>query len=306
MNNILFDEIDQIVNIDIMGRKNRKLYLSAKKSTPLCLESAEIIFKCIRENATAFIASGFPIIPHIKPETDGPIGAVILARALENFGIRTIFITDNISLDLHKILATEVGIKPDFICVPINHSEAKELCHSVLLKYKPSFMVAVERPGINHEGIYCNMRGDDISSYVGKIDYMFNEAFKAGIPTIGVGDGGNEIGMGNIYQSITKILPLGSLIASKTKTSSLVVSAVSNWGVYGIVSALSILTGFQLMHEASLEKHLIETCIKSGALDGITKKSSYAVDGIPSDFHEHIVEILNYLAKEGISKKWNI
>jgi len=90
------------------------------------------------------------------------------------------------------------------------------------------------------------MNGDDVSSYVGKIDYMFNEALEKNILTIGVGDGGNEIGMGNIYKSITHILPLGNIIASKTRTTSLVVSEVSNWGVYGIVAALSILTRFSI------------------------------------------------------------
>ena len=37
----LFDEIDQLINIDITGRKNRELYSSAKKSTSLCLEGCE-------------------------------------------------------------------------------------------------------------------------------------------------------------------------------------------------------------------------------------------------------------------------
>jgi len=78
-------------------------------------------------------------------------------------------------------------------------------------------------------------------------------------------------GWGNKYESIIHVLPKGSIIASKTRTISLVVSAVSNWGVYGIVAALSILTGSQLMHEANFEKHLIEICIKLGAIDGITK-----------------------------------
>jgi hypothetical protein len=91
---------------------------------------------------------------------------------------------------------------------------------------------------------------------------MFNEVWEKMIPTIGVEDGGNKIGTGNIYESITHILPLGNIIASKTRTTSLVVSAVSNWVVYGIVAALSILAGSQLMHDTNFEKHLIETCIK--------------------------------------------
>lgn len=102
---------------------------------------------------------------------------------------------------------------------------------------------------------------------------------------------------------LLKILPLGSIIASNTGTTSLVVSAVSNWGIYGIVAALSILMGFSLMHNSTIEKMLMETCIKSGALDGISKTSSYSVDGLTSDFHGHIVDILNFITVQGTSKK---
>ena len=208
------------------------------------------------------------------------------------------------SKELHIALAKKAGIKySNIICIPTEHSAALESCKLALFEHKPSLLVAVERPGINQNGTYCNMNGDDVSSYVGKIDYMFNEALEKNIPTIGIGDGGNEIGMGNIFKNITQILPLGSIIASKTRTTSLVVSAVSNWGIYGIVAALSLLKGFSLMHDSTLENILIETCIKSGAIDGISKTSSYSVDGIPSDFHGHIVEILNYLAVQGTSQK---
>lgn len=169
------------------------------------------------------------------------------------------------------------------------------------LYHKLSFLVAVERPGVNRNDIHCNMN-DDVSSYVSKIDYMFNEPLDKNVPTIGVEDDGNEIGMGNIYESIIHILPTGGIIASKIRATSLVVSAVSNWGVYGIVAALSTLTGSQLMHEASLEQHLIEIYIKLGAVDGISNKSSYSADGLPSNIHGFIVDILNYLVLQGISQ----
>jgi hypothetical protein len=42
---------------------------------------------------------------------------------------------------------------------------------------------------------------------------------------------------------------------------------------------------------------------KTVAVDGISKISSYSVDGLPSDFHGHIADILNYLIVQGTSKK---
>ena len=49
-----FNEIDQIINIVIMGCRNRELYLSAKKTTPLCLKAPEIGVKFITSEATVF------------------------------------------------------------------------------------------------------------------------------------------------------------------------------------------------------------------------------------------------------------
>lgn len=304
MNIDVFNEIDQIINIDVMGRKNRELYRSARKSIPLCLEAAKIMINSIEKDGTVIITSGFPIIPNRKPETDGPIGAIILARAVESLDAKPLFLIDDLSLNVHTTLAETVGIKSvEIRTVPIDSAEAKELCHSILLDYKPCFLISIEKPGINQNGIYCNMNGDDVSPYVGKVDHIFIEAMNEKIPTIGIGDGGNEIGMGNIFKAVTDVIPFGHRITSTTRVTSLVIGGVSNWGAYGIVAALSILVGSQLVHRAELEREMIETCIKSGAIDGISKKAQCSVDGLPSNFHEHLVEILHYITEEGISRK---
>ena len=56
------------------------------------------------------------------------------------------------------------------------------------------------------------------------------------------------------------------------------------------------------MHEANLDKHLIEICIKLGAVDVISKKNHNIHDGLPSNFHVFIVDILNDLVLQGISQ----
>ena len=54
-------------------------------------------------------------------------------------------------------------------------------------------MIAIEREGITPRGTYHNMLGQDYSEGRARIDYLVEEAGKRHIPTIGVGDGGNEI-----------------------------------------------------------------------------------------------------------------
>ena len=49
--------------------------------------------------------------------------------------------------------------------------------------------------------------------------------------TIGIGDGGNEIGMGKIpHETIVKNIPNGDLIHCRVPTDHLIVAGVSNWG----------------------------------------------------------------------------
>src|SRR5262249_9775920 len=60
--------------------------------------------------------------------------------------------------------------------------------------------------------------------------------------TIGIGDGGNEIGMGSLPRDIVEHdIPNGPLIAATTRTDHLIVAGVSNWGAYGLLAAIASL-----------------------------------------------------------------
>lgn len=78
--------------------------------------------------------------------------------------------------------------------LPLDADEA--LCESLLDQYRPVLFLALERCGINAEGDYQNMSGASIRAYTAPVDQMFARA-QGRMLTIGVGDGGNEIGMGN-------------------------------------------------------------------------------------------------------------
>lgn len=72
----------------------------------------------------------------------------------------------------------------------------------------------------------------------GKIDYEFNSQ----IASIGIGDGGNELGMGKIISLIkSSDIPNGDVIACTVPTDHLIVSSVSNWGAYALVAAVVVL-----------------------------------------------------------------
>lgn len=73
--------------------------------------------------------------------------------------------------------------------------------------------------------------------------YSSLSAKKSGkIATIGIGDGGNEIGMGKVHQMVVDGIKNGQHIATTVATDHLITSGVSNWGGSALVAALAILS----------------------------------------------------------------
>ena len=81
----------------------------------------------------------------------------------------------------------------------------------------------------------------DITLAMSKLDFLFEE-FPA---SVGIGDVGNEIGMGNLARALIleEVTPYPAL----TKTAQTIIATTSLWGAYGLVAALSMLTGRDLL-----------------------------------------------------------
>ena len=77
------------------------------------------------------------------------------------------------------------------------------------------------------------------------------------------------------------------------------VSGVSNWGAYGIASALERLTGQPLLHTPEVEGRLIETCVAAGAVDGLSRRREPTVDALGVDVHQAFVRMLGVAARSG-------
>ena len=134
-------------------------------------------------------------------------------------------------------------------------------------------IVSIERPGVAKDGRYYNMRGKDISDFLAKFDLFFE---LCDCPTIGVGDGGNEIGMGNLLAELAKL----PIIPSVTPCDELVIATVSNWGVYGIIAAMSRELHedlFSLFDPVEIVRYLVDR----GAVDGKTGAAECTEDGFP-------------------------
>jgi D-glutamate cyclase len=136
-----------------------------------------------------------------------------------------------------------------------------------------------------------------------RIDYLVEEATTSQIPTIGVGDGGNEIGMGAVAEAVHQYVPHGNILCAKLATDVLLPAGVSNWGCYAIQAALAVMTGKpDLIHTAAMERRLVEAAANAGLVDGNTGKCEPTVDGLPIEVHAGIVELLAATAQRGLKK----
>ena len=241
--------------------------------SPLCEVSVwQQAVDLIASKRKVAIVSGFYIPAVSAPETDGPVGSVVLARALSWLGCKVEIWTDSHNLECFQRCALVMGI-PDSLVHDMSCTEFKD--------FTPDLLIYIERPGRAADGRYYNMRGEDISAWTAPLDY-FALAPRA-IPVIAVGDGGNEVGMGNIKGPLSDIMTGYAQCLCVVESDICIPVDVSNWGGYALVTALSVSTGRWLGQTSEEELLMLYSLYQVGAVDGCTKKRELSVDGLNID-----------------------
>lgn len=237
------------------------------------------------EKGNVFLTTGFYVAGYA--ETDGPVGTVALSLALRQLGYEPIILTDTHCKGFFEI----ENLQTIYIDI---HPEENEF-HQLIEDYNPKGLISIERCGKNRFEQYANMRGVSIGDYTAPIDELFLLC-QGLIPTIGIGDGGNEIGMGKIASAITRKLSLEPCIVS---TDILVVASVSNWGAYGIVVALAKHAGCSLLPGFEWVEKYIRKTVQIGCVDGVTHEKAISVDGKSMIIEKEIISALKIVEQGG-------
>lgn len=269
------------------------------------------------------IVTGFHIATASPPasETDGPLGAVYLARALSSHGCRFRILSDGTAMramaaafrklaligtvrlesllsdgNVYRQLDLELLQPPDE-SLPWEQAVAnldEKLDKSPV--HWADQIIAIERVGPSQQDARCyTMRGRDISDATKPAHVLFESACSGN--TIGIGDGGNEIGMGKIpWDTIRRNIPNGELIACRVPTDYLIVAGVSNWGAYALAAGVALLRGVELpaeLFDPDREREILQVMVDAGPLvDGVTGKQEATVDGLSwDDYIKPLVEI---------------
>jgi D-glutamate cyclase len=322
------DALDTIANIiqEDVGNRGLRTDPSSNLITATAGDFARACHSvAVQARPTLAVVTGFYIPTATPPagETDGPLGALFLARALVPLGIRVVLITDAFCTRALQtgLGASGLGERVPLVTLPSYTVSAdigpEKYASAVFNRAGPlTHLIALERVGPSHtldslqrqsagalgetylafldqvpaphQDRCHTMRGRDITENMSPAHWLFEAAKARGVTTIGIGDGGNEIGMGKIpWDIIQRNIPGGGLVACRVATNHLVVCGISNWGAYGLASGVRHLrkaAGASDLYEAAVEKKLLHMMVQAGPLvDGVSAKPTATVDGIPFD-----------------------
>ena len=293
----LVEGIERVIQVDV-GRKITGLFDAARGA----LWGAASTLATAR-SARVGLITGF-YVPQGSPpaaETDGPLGAALLARGLAAVGIPCRVATDEPCRGACSAALAGAGARD----VPLDVAAVDSPLAPWIEKWHRTGIthaISIERCGRSADGAPRNMRGEDIGSYTAPLDDLFS----AGPwETIAIGDGGNEIGMGTIARSlIARHVAHGEIIASVTSAQHLIVAGVSNWGAYAMIGALAALREdwHQMLLaclDETLDRTVLEAMIEGGpAVDGVSRLPTPTVDNLDIEIHHHILRTIRALVEQ--------
>jgi hypothetical protein len=312
------ENLDQLCTLDMRGDGVlRVLYRAARKlhAGPLTVTAARALSERVRRGDTVLMLTGF-LAPKPFPETDGPIGSAVLAAALERaFGAVPVFVAEpevtgtlaaalraaglNVTADLGA--QAQVPHAAVVLPFPADASWAERAAVALADQIEPAACLAIERPGANPGGQYHFAMGLNVTADIARLDLLYREVAARGALTVGVGDFGNELGMGAIYDVIRAETPAGADCgcgcgggtACATAADVTVLASVSDWGAYAIAACLAYLKRDPaVLVGADVYRRVCEETVRSGAIDGPTRYATPSVDGIDPGFNAALLEVM--------------
>lgn len=266
------------------------------------------------------LVTGF-FIPAADPpaaETDGPPGALLLADALQAAGIETTVLTDSCCHPAVAAAAEASGWPREHVLAVDTTQQnwvesffagrwAARLSHLIAVErvgpaHTPASLQAQQRAGPaplrefqalvppEHYDRCHNMRGEIIDAATPPLHALFERLgeFCPRARSIGIGDGGNEIGMGAVpWEELVCRLASdhAGRLPCRIATDWMIIAGTSNWGAFALAAATALLRGrVEPLARWTAEAHraVLEALVEYGpAVDGLTRRREPTVDGLP-------------------------
>jgi D-glutamate cyclase len=249
------------------------------------------------------VLSGFPCcVEHTPPtETDGPSGAIAIGRAGLALGYsRVVIVTDECNRQVFEAACTDAGTDKIVVesfpaATTTTFGETFTDCQAearfTALKESCSLLVACERAGPSQDGRCYTMRGIDMTGrgLIAPLHRLVDEC--PDVPFLAIGDGGNELGMGKVYDIVKECIVNGAKIGCVMRADHLIAASVSNWGGYALAAAAALIKAIgdgtsvdewtrRCLPTEQQEIALLQRVVAAGGRDGVTGKMEATVDGM--------------------------
>jgi hypothetical protein len=320
------EHIDRIMTCDLRGRPFLlPIYDAARERQrqPLSLAAATLLRDALADktNPVVVIVTGFASVALGVGEQDGPVGAVFLGRTLAALGALPLFVTDEHQVDLMRQTLrgggmnaidldrarAAVAVRPSVSSIvgwPADLALAKERSATLLRSLRPAAIVAIERPGANAQGECHQLGGQELGrALCADTDALWREARAAQVPCIGIGDAGNELGLGAVRAAVEHWLSdrrcstCGGSIAAVLEADATVVAAVSNWGAYAVAAALAATLGrLDILPAAETIERALTACSLAGGRNGHNDYTDPGADGYSWGIECAVASMLTALA----------
>ncbi|MDB5840788.1 MAG: putative aspartate/glutamate/hydantoin racemase [Herminiimonas sp.] len=263
---------DKISNVELLSRSYNERRINDFTRPPRGGDLHTAVTALARAR-NVILCTGFNVAEGM-PETDGPPGLAALGHALHVLGKTVTFVTDRINMPLVRaalqVLDPQVADQVTFDVMDEKDDDAIPRANQILDARQADLVLALELTGRNVDGKRLNMRGVNINEFNSAVDEVMNQANRRKLQTIGVGDGGNEAGMGGAEHVPTAMN--GELMQSAIRARHQVFAWNSNLGGIAIAEILLAIgsrkdkscTGEQLTG-------MISAVIALGAVDGVTR-----------------------------------
>jgi len=306
-----YDYLDRIANLELKNKPAQQggtqlRYSVAREqqgAAPICGQIAQALLPRLGQGTVVLVTgTGNPLwLPH--GETDGPSGTAVLARAFAALGMRSCVLSEERFLPGVQA-SVQAGGTPLLLedawrqranaawCLPFpTGAAAAGPFVQDLLQRLPDLSAAffIEKPGPNLKGVFHNSSGKaKDSDWVAHAHVLADALRQRGVLTVGVGDGGNEIGFGRIRAQLEDCHPHGrdcgcdchGGLLDSTMVDFLLPASVSNWGAYAIVAAVALASGrHALLPPWNDVARSIAAPIAHGAFDGYSGMAVDTVDG---------------------------
>ncbi|SFZ83755.1 protein of unknown function [Devosia enhydra] len=324
------EAVDQLITIEVKNRGGphgilAPLYKAARTlhgGRPLTALIAEALKARIRPGDTVFIVTGAGYVPTMeKGESDGPPGAAALARVLQKgLGAVPVFVMEANHVDVMSAAATAAGLGlrkfvhardqkmgAAFAIAPDSQYAVPGWIASIVDEMKPAAVIGCERLSPGKDGAIYAAKGlplsgpNAINEGLVDISGVMPAAKAAGALTIGIGDHGNELGFGTIYDTVVATMPHGEKLATTVSADLVLPAMTSNWGAYGIEACLAfLLKRPELMHPPEMEERILRRCFEAGVLEASAFTADFLVDGLDGETSISIVQILGNIVRKNL------